>query len=257
MNKLLLAIQFYTRIPIPFALNYSKEETKRATKYLSLIGLIPALVMILTYHISLIILNTWSSLILSLITSTLVTGAFHEDGFIDSLDGLGGGWTKEDKLKIMKDSRVGSYGLIGYVLMILLKLSLYAQIKENILAYSFILVSVLARQVPITLTRFLNYVRGDETSKSNQYIDKLSFVDHGTAWVITILISLGAWQVLLKGQHFLLLLPIITLIVLIILIAFYYKKQLGGYTGDLLGASEQISEIYILLSIISITHFFY
>src|ERR1043165_7692929 len=114
------AIMFYTRIPvgnIPHGLN----RLSRATRYLPLIGwLVGGTMALVLYTLNLI--APWPvTIILTLVTGIWMTGAFHEDGFADMCDGFGGSWTQEKILLIMKDSRIGTYGMLGLLLLMLLK----------------------------------------------------------------------------------------------------------------------------------------
>lgn len=117
----LTALMFFTRIPVPFKVPYSKEIMNRSQRYFSwvglLVGILSAGVLFLSYHL----FNSDIAVVLMIIFSVLLTGAFHEDGFADVCDSFGGGYNKTAILTIMKDSRIGAYGTIGMVLIILLK----------------------------------------------------------------------------------------------------------------------------------------
>ena len=116
------SLMFYTRIPCPKYVDHSEEYLNKATRYFPLVGIIVGVISFIFYWISNQIFNVQISVIISIAAGILVTGAFHEDGFADTFDGFGGGWTKEKILEIMKDSRVGVYGVISIVILLFLKI---------------------------------------------------------------------------------------------------------------------------------------
>ena len=109
------ALMFYTRIPCRVWVDHSEDYLNKATRYFPLIGWLIGLAMALVIYGSLFILPISVCVILALAVSVLMTGAFHEDGFGDVCDGFGGGWTKSQILEIMKDSRVGTYSVVGFI----------------------------------------------------------------------------------------------------------------------------------------------
>jgi adenosylcobinamide-GDP ribazoletransferase len=118
------ALQFYTRIPVPKWVGYQPENLSAATAYLPFIGWIVGMISGVAWLGGLYVTDVTVGLLFSMTASILATGAFHEDGFADVCDGFGGGWTKEKILEIMKDSRLGTYGATGLVLMLAFKFSL-------------------------------------------------------------------------------------------------------------------------------------
>jgi len=182
------------------------------------------------------------SVLFSMIVAVLLTGAFHEDGFVDSCDGLGGGMSIEKKLHIMKDSRVGAYGLIGAILLLLLKYSIMQEMPAQFLPATLMLAHILSRLVPVYLVRILPYVRDSGAGKSHHekgagMADIIFATTSAIALAGAICAVFGLWALL----YALAALPI-----LIILTAAYLHHQVRGYTGDLLGASQQISEAVLL-----------
>ncbi|HAR72398.1 MAG TPA: adenosylcobinamide-GDP ribazoletransferase, partial [Flavobacteriaceae bacterium] len=107
----LTALMFFTRIPIPFKIPYSNEIMNQSQKYYAAIGLLVGAFNALIYTICQFILPVDIAIIITMIASVLLTGAFHEDGFTDVCDSFGGGYGKEKILTIMKDSRIGAYGV--------------------------------------------------------------------------------------------------------------------------------------------------
>ena len=247
MNSFLSALSFYTRIPVPFRVHSSPETLNKGTKFLPLIGTIIGGIVSGVFFLSQLIFSIPVSIVLSMISSVLITGAFHEDGFSDTCDGLGGGWTREDKLRIMKDSRVGAYGLTGTILMLLLKFTLLNELTSSLIVPAIISVHTLSRLVPVLLIQILPYVRMDETSKIKPAAQKISITAALFALFSSVLI------IFLLNISFLYLL--IPAIVTTFWTAVWFKRKMGGYTGDMLGASQQISEVILLAGIIVIWNY--
>src|SRR3989338_8985606 len=117
----LTAIMFYTRIPVPRWVDHSQEYLNESTRYFPLMGWIVGSWAAMAFYAAHFVFPLTVSVLLSMIASILITGAFHEDGFADMCDGFGGGGDKMQVLEIMKDSRIGTYGALGLMLMVVLK----------------------------------------------------------------------------------------------------------------------------------------
>lgn len=238
------AILFFTRIPVKLIGKYNSEMLNKASKYLPLIGYLVAAISAGVFYISNIFFSVDIAIILSIITSILTTGAFHEDGLADTFDAFGGGWNKDQKLKIMKDSRIGTYGSIALILALLFKFVLLSEYKIiNIISIIF-LSQILSRVTPVVLIYFLKYVRLDNSSKSKPVGQGISFSN------LFVAILFAFSPLVFFSLKSLIIIPV--LIITQFTLALWFKKHLGGYTGDTLGASQQISEIIILLSFLTI-----
>ncbi len=200
----------------------------------------------------------------SMITGILLTGAFHEDGFADTCDGFGGGWTKEKILQIMKDSRIGVFGAIGLFSILSAKFLLLKELPQynpdlghpgsNIFFNSryFVLTVMaahsLSRLMPVWVIQFSRYVSEPDTSKSKPIANKkLSIAD----LILAALFALLPFTFL--SWHFLL--AILPVIYATYGLKKYFEKWIGGYTGDCLGAIQQVTEIVFYLSVITIWRF--
>lgn len=248
INSFLSALSFYTRIPVPTFVHHSAETLNRGTKFLPLLGALVGAAAAGLFFLANLVFSVPVAVIISMITTILLTGAFHEDGFADTCDGLGGGWSVEDKLRIMKDSRVGSYGMIGMVMLLLLKYGLLVEIGKNRMIESLILAHLLSRVVPVFLIAVLPYVRLDETSKVKPVAKKI-----GIGGLFFTLLTGAAGAVLFNVYYLFLLAPAA---LLILVFALWYRKSMGGYTGDMLGASQQVSEVVLYGSIIGLWNYF-
>ena len=136
------AIMFYTRIPVSSDLPYSEDLLNQSRKYFTTIGLIVGTIAALAYWVSSWFFPSFLAVIISVAIGVLCTGAFHEDGFADSCDGLGGGWDKEQVLTIMKDSRIGTYGTIGLFLMLSAKIAALIELAhQDLMLFSTIIIA--------------------------------------------------------------------------------------------------------------------
>jgi adenosylcobinamide-GDP ribazoletransferase len=245
MKIFLTALMFYTRIPVKRDIDYSPENLNKATRFFPLIGLIVGGIGALVFWGASFVLPTVVAVILSTAATIYTTGAFHEDGFADFCDGFGGGYTKERIISIMKDSRIGTYGAAGLLLMLLTKIFTLFSIDAKQIPLVIVAAHGLSRVLPVLVIFTTRYVRDDETSKIKPIGKKGSVAD---------LIS-----AILFGSAMLLFFPWIyatTIVPALLLITFVFRKyiirKIGGYTGDCLGALQQICELCVYLSILII-----
>lgn len=245
LNLFLLALSFFTRIPVPNGLDYSPQLLNKANRYFSLVGLLLGGGLALSYFILNFFLPISVAVLLMMSLSLLLTGAFHEDGLADMADGIGGAFTVEKRLTIMKDSRIGTYGSVALILVLLLKFSLLveiAQLSSLNLIVALVLASALSRAVAGSLISSLTYVSDEQSSKSKPLACYQSRREK------LVLLIIGALPLLLLPVNASLIL-IASLITFQLFFARWLKAKLGGFTGDCLGAAQQISEllIYVLL----------
>ena len=187
------------------------------------------------------------AVLLGMAATILATGAFHEDGFSDACDGFGGGWEKAQVLEIMKDSRIGSYGAVGIVLLLLAKWNALAELGDEYLAMEFAVAMIAAHAVSrlaaTLLIRTLDYVREDETAKAKPLARRM---DAGEL-VLAAVFGLTPC-IFLPWQEVLAALALVALCAW--LAARYFVRRIGGYTGDCLGATQQATELAFYLGLL-------
>lgn len=241
------ALRFFTRLPVPAWVGHSAEQLNQAARYFPLVGLI---VGALGAGVTLAAAQVWPAAIavlLGMAATLLVTGAFHEDGLADTIDGMGGGWTKEQVLAIMKDSRIGSYGALGIALALLTKFVALAELFAVSLAPTFAALLIAghgaSRLASTTLIYFLDYARDDDTAKSKPLATRMS----GGELAIAALCGLAPclWLPPAQAAVALGLVALVTL-----LAARYFVRRIGGYTGDCLGATQQLAELAFYLGML-------
>lgn len=243
----LTALMFYTRIPCPTWVGYSDDNLNRSTRYFPLIGWLVGSVVAGTIWLACLVLPTSVAVILGLAVGVLITGAFHEDGFADVCDGFGGGTTRQRTFDIMKDSRVGAFAAIGLVLLFGLKIAALTALFDDgwwLAAVALVFAHVLSRWSVVTIIFFDTYARDDLTSKVKPIGRKISGggLVAATMWLLPFVL-LGWWQ-----PWWLLAIPVALLVRLIL--AQWFRRRLGGYTGDCLGAAQQIIEVVTLMMIL-------
>ncbi len=228
-------------------MKHSEENLNKATRYFPLIGWIVGGISIIIYLLANQIFPKNIALLLSMAAGILTTGGFHEDGFADVCDGFGGGWTKSKILEIMKDSRVGTYGVLGLVLLLLIKFFSLLEIPENLLLVSILCSHTVSRLLASSFIFTHQYVREDALSKVKPVAKKLS----SSNFLIALFIGLSPLFLFPELIYFLVLIP---LLITKWWLGRYFTKWIGGYTGDCLGATQQIAEIVFLLSVIVINN---
>lgn len=250
---LLLAISFLTRLPVQLRFNVSGAHLNQASRYFALVGLLLGGLLALSYGIFQLLLPASISVLLMMAVGLLLTGAFHEDGWANVWDGFGGGWQVSQKLAIMKDSRLGTYGAAALFIMLLVKFQSLLFLSESLITVlsAIVIGQCVSRVVATSLIMGMEYVSEDATSKVKPLAMHLSVTSLVTLLVTaaTLLVSLIAVGVLLWQTVFIL---VAVLLILRVILIRWFKQQLGGYTGDCLGAAQQLSEIAIYLTFVSV-----
>lgn len=240
------ALMFYTRIPCPSWVDHDEDYLNKATIYFPFIGWIVGLGAYVAFALGTQFLGFWPAAVVSLAVSVLITGAFHEDGLADVCDAFGGGWTKEQILTIMKDSRLGTYGVMGLILALMLKVSFILELctytSSCTLACIFCTAHSLSRASAVVVVYTTDYARDDATSKSKPVAKRLSGSELSLAMLFGVL-PLLLLCILAQNAWFLLVLPALWLLTQ--RLRAYFLKWIEGYTGDCLGATQQFTELLI------------
>lgn len=248
LHIFLNAVMFYTRIPVSRKLPYSDEMLNQATRWFPFIGWIVGGIGAGAFYGLQFVFPVNLAILLSMLATVFVTGAFHEDGFADFCDGFGGGYTKEKILAIMKDSRIGTYGSIGLVGMLATKFLSLSSIDVKLIPLMLVAAHALSRLMPVVVIFTSEYARADLESKSKPIGKKGKTTD--LLMAIFFGLSLLAFLPLLFSA-------IIVPALLLVTAVFrkYITGKLGGYTGDCLGALQQLSEVLFYLGWLAFQHF--
>lgn len=236
-----VALQFLTRLPVRLR-HWDDAWLNACVRHFPLVGALVGAVAALALWVG-SALSPWFAALFALTASALLTGAFHEDGLADSFDALGGAVSRERALAIMKDSRIGSYGALALVLVTLLRAAALAELARRDLQAAMlglVAVHALARLAPVALMVGLRYAGDAEHAKAKP----LALQVAPRQLLVAALWALLAW--LLCPQP--LLWPVLAAVALGM--ALWLRRRLGGYTGDTLGATEQVAEVALLLALL-------
>ena len=246
-----MAIMFLTRIRVPRTTDHSPEYLQLAPRYFPVVGWIVGAISALFYLVFDRCISVDAGILASMIAGILATGAFHEDGFADVCDGFGGGWTREKILEIMKDSRIGVYGAIGLIAVLGSKFVLLKALPGFALVPGMIAAHSLSRLMPVLVMQVGTYARaGDpDRSKSGAMTGRRL-----TAGGLTMACVFAFAPFCFLPSHFLLV--IVPVLCGVFALDRYFRRWIGGYTGDCLGAVQQVSEIIIYLGFVLIWRYF-
>jgi len=252
LRHYLLAVQFFTRIPVTGRLaawvGYSPAMLRAASAHFPGVGWLAAALAALVYGALLLALGPDPfalavAAVLSTAATVLMTGGFHEDGLADVADGLGGAYQRERALEIMKDSRIGAFGAMALVLALLAKVALLAHLGSHGLAAALgaiVGAHVLSRLWPLCIVRTLPHVGDTATSKSKPLADQISARALAVA-ALWCLVPLALAQQALGAP------ALIAAAACSALGAAWmgwrFARRLQGFTGDCLGAAQQVAEI--------------
>jgi len=243
-----IALQFFTRLPIPAWVGFKASWLQHASRYFPLVGCVVAAIAAGVYWAAALILPAPVASVLSTAASIYATGAFHEDGFADTCDGMGGGMTRERVLEIMKDSRVGAYGAIGIVCMLAAKLSTLAMLPPCTAMAALFLAHPLSRLAATSLIWKLDYVRGE--GKAKPLAQQMTTAE----FIIAAVTALPPAAVLLVTGHAspaAVLGAMLAALLAALWLGHKFLRRLGGYTGDCLGAVQQVAEALIYMAVLA------
>lgn len=243
LRLLLTAVQYFTRLPMPLWIGHSAEQLHGTARYFSTVGVLVGSIGALALWATSLALPTPLPAILSTAVTVLLTGAFHEDGLADTFDGLGGGATRERALEIMKDSRVGTFGMVALVFTLLIKIA-----ALNALPIAFAVVVLIAghafsRACAITLLFVGNHVGNPEQSRAKAVAQRM----RGGEFAVAALI--GIVPLFWCGLHAVV--GVVSALIVLYVLGRWFMRRLGGFTGDTLGAAQQLTEIAFYLAVLA------
>ena len=237
---LLCAVQFLTRIPVPAQPGFSADWINRSARYFPLVGQFVGLIAAVVLLLAAQLWSGWIVALLALLTAVLITGALHEDGLADTADGLGGGRDPAHRLAIMKDSRIGAYGVLALGFGLGLKLVSLASLSPVTAACSLIAAHGVARAATVAVMHALPYAGDEASAKISTRTSPPGRSEVAAALVF------GAWPlVLLNSPNAVLGIAICAGVTLAM--ALTARRLIGGQRGDILGAVEQLCEVGFLL----------
>jgi adenosylcobinamide-GDP ribazoletransferase len=243
-RQLLIAVQFLTRLPVPRSLMVSEEDISRAAAFFPAVGVVIGGIGALLYAILRPLVPAQTCVLAVLIYSALITGAFHEDGLADSLDGFGGGWSREEKLSIMRDSRIGTFGALGLIFLVLVKYNLLSLLEWGQIWRWLIFAHTASRWTVLPLCMWLPYAREQGQG---------GLVARRIGWSAAVIATLTLLAVSLLLPWRVGILALVMTVAVVVASGIYYRLRLSGITGDCLGATNQLTEValYFVAAVLS------
>ena len=249
----LVAIQFLTRIPVPVFNNYDPQWLHQSSRYFPAVGLLIGVLCAAVFWLGSFLFTPLVAAVISTAFGIKLTGAFHEDGLADSCDGLGGGLTRERTLEIMKDSRLGTYGVLGLVSALLLKINLLAAMPLSVAIVALIIGHTASRLLCISLLTLLPYGGEIEHAKAKPMAQQLTPLQalYSSSWLILVivLVTIIFPNTMQQIGFIKWLLALVLALVATDYMRRLLRRRLDGYTGDGLGATQQLSEIAIYIGL--------
>lgn len=250
LRLVLVALQYFTRLPMPRLQRFDVQWLSQSVRYFPLAGLAVGLASALVLLAASWLLPWPVAALLALAASLWVTGAFHEDGLADTFDALGGHVPRERALAIMRDSRIGTYGAAALVLSLLLRWQVLVALPLAEAVAYLVCAHPLARAMAAALMASLPYVRLDEDAKAKPVAQPMGAAQAALtlaiglaptavaaawvpAWTFALACAAGATAVVHGVSRR------------------WFRRRLGGYTGDALGCTEQVGEIAFGLAMLA------
>ena len=239
-----LALQFLTRLPVPLGASYSPRRAASAVRYYPLVGVLIGGLCAAVYWAADWVLPSLPCVVLAVVAGLLVTGALHEDGLADTFDGIGGARTRDQTLAIMKDSRLGTYGVLALVLVLALKISALAQLDVRTVCIALVTAHGLSRLTSVLVIATSRYVGGTPGPAAQRVSAPSLLVACGTGIaIIAGLVGSLPFAVVLAA--------LLGLAIGHGCVVALVQRTLGGHTGDTLGAGQQASETGVYLGLVA------
>ena len=241
MKRFLTALQFLTIIRASKDPDITGEKLGKSMSCFPVVGLFIGLILVAVRIAFSYLLPSSLADVLVIVVLVILSGALHLDGFADTVDGLAGGRDREKTLAIMRDSQIGSFAVVGLILLLVLKVFALMEVPAEIKNAALLIMPVLGRWSTVHLASGYGYARsGSGTALAfTQFAGKMEYI---VSTLITAVILIGLFQI--KGLMIMLIIAALT-----ILFGHFFKRRIGGVTGDIMGAACEINEVVTLLMI--------
>ncbi len=242
MKGFILMLQFFTRLPINVELDVKEEDFAKAIIYFPLVGLVIGVINAGAYYLFSQIFSTLISVVMVTLVNVLLTGALHIDGLADTCDGIFSARKKERMLEIMKDSRLGTNGAVAIFFDFSFRIALLSSLSDKNIIIALVISNAISRTMLVFSCYAFKYAR-PEGGMGNLFIGKVSKDKVLIGYILGTLISI----VLLSYIG-----PILMLSCTAFIWLFnkYITSKIDGITGDILGASNELGEIFILIAFV-------
>jgi len=254
LRLFLVALQFYSRLPVTGRLahwmDYDPARLAPATRYFPLVGLVVASLTAIVYAGCGLLLPHPVALMLAMAAGLMLTGAFHEDGLADYCDAMGGHHERARLLEIMHDSRIGTYGAAGLVMMLVGRFQTLAAIDPSWIGVLLVSSATMSRGCSVAIMITLPYARHDGVAIAKPIAQNLSLEDAAVA--IALAIAPVALAALWTGEIAVFAAAAAGAIAITAWMRRRIRLRLGGYTGDCLGAVQQLAELAFLIGALAV-----
>lgn len=243
MKRLVLMLQFATRLPLPYMEDVQERDLQRGVKYLPLVGIVVGLILWAVYRI-IFVFDTFVAAVTAVLAEAVITGGLHQDGLADTFDGLYSNKNSQEMLAVMRDSRLGTNGVVAVTGVLLLKVALIHAVSRP---ETLLIMPVFSRLAMVYGISFSTSAR--KSGLGYAFIEGVGRADALLASLITIVVSF----------YFINLMDAIALMALMLAISMVFievcRLKIGGMTGDTLGALEEISCLIFLTAYGLLAHF--
>lgn len=240
-DQFYMALQFLTRLPVPSNVEHSDDGFAQSARFYPAVGLVVGVSVALVYAVACIAVSHIVAAVLAIVASIAITGALHEDGLADSADGLFGGFERDRILEIMRDSAVGVFGILALMSAFFLKFSALSQMWFWDTIWAIITAHVLSRHAMVEVISRYDYARADTAKFARPAVggEDLTYARLWALGVVVIaLLLLGFWATLVG---------VLAVALVVSGFAQFFVRKIGGYTGDCLGATQQLAEVSFLI----------
>lgn len=244
LYRLSAAILFFTQLPLWRIVKVDQQHFKHVVPLWPLTGWLTAGLMALVYWAASFVFPTPICILLALVSRLMLTGALHEDGYADFCDGFGCFTNRERTLAIMKDSHIGSYGVIGLIMYFLLTFTTLCLLPKHLMPWAFC-ADPFCKFVSANIINYLPYARNEEQAKNKVVYSRM------TAMEFLFCAVFGLLPLLLLPSLSLRLVAIAPVLLSIILFS-WMKHRIGGYTGDCCGAAFLLNELVFYLTLLAV-----
>jgi adenosylcobinamide-GDP ribazoletransferase len=246
--RLLDAISFLTIIPLRYRRQVSPQEVGRSIGYFPVVGVLIGLVLAgLNWLFGLFLPSAVANGLL-IVSLVVISGALHLDGFVDTCDGIAGHKSVEDRWRVMHDSRAGAFGIVGVVLLLLVKYVSLNSVPENLLMATLVLMPVVSRWAIVYTVFAYPYARPEGLGKV--FKQEASWQRFTIATVIALAVAIGvAWWADVSYFYLAGLAVMFAIWVVVVVMAAYLRRKFAGLTGDTYGAINEVAEVGVLILI--------
>jgi adenosylcobinamide-GDP ribazoletransferase len=235
-----VAFGFLTRLPVP-QVAVRDDDLTRASALFPLVGLVVAAIAVAVGQLTALAFGRVVGAVVGILTATIITGAFHEDGLADAADGLWGGWDPAERLRIMRDSRLGTYGTIALIAVFALRFALLAPVPPVTFAVALVCGHVVGRAAGPVLVMLLPPLTDSSSAGIAGSLGPLARLVAAVLVVVPVTLVAGLVAVRVLAVA----------VAVVLACAELFRRRLGGVTGDAIGATTVLVELAVVAVVVA------